>query len=548
MKVIWCLAISICQLIWVSGPAYSIKLSSDQVLKIGNRSEPRFLDPALAEGQTEGYILKALFEGLVTFDPFSLEVVPGVAESWSVSKDGMQYQFKIRKNAKWSDGTELNANDFVYSWQRVLNPKTASAYAYILYPIKGAKPYNLGKTKDANSIGVKALDPYTLQVDLEHPVSYFLQLVAFWTYRPVPKHIVEKFDGELWTREKNMVSNGPFKMDQWRLNQHVKLVKNPLYWNASFVKLKELFYYPSENQETEQKSFLSKQLDITYDVPPLRIPGYLAAKDKNSSHPFHTDPYLRTYFYRFNVNVKPLNDARVRRALAITVDRKAIVERVTRGGEKAATSFTPHEIRGYKFKGKELPVTITDEVLTEAKNLMAQAGYPEGKGFPKLELLYNTADHNKKIAVAIQQMWKEHLGIEVYLINKEWRVYLNTLNNKDYQIARSSWGADYYDPNTFLDMFVTDGTQNNTNWSNKTYDQAIKNAAVETDLKKRFEYFNKAEKELLEDLPIFPIYFENRKRMVAPRVKMQTSKGKIVAYRGNLLDEMDPKYLVIASE
>jgi oligopeptide transport system substrate-binding protein len=528
--------------------AKKITLAKDQVLKLGNGSEPKELDPSRATGAPEGKILDSIFEGLVNLDQTTLEIIPGVAESWSVSKDGLTYTFKIRKNAKWSDGQALTANDFVYSWKRAVSPKLASEYAYQLYYIKNGEAINTGKIKDVNKLGVKAKDSHTLIVTLENPTPFFLQLCAFRTLYPVPKHIVTKFKDQEWTREENIVSNGAFKLTEWKINKHVIAVKNNNYWDANNVTLKKIFFYPIEKVETEENSFFSNQLHMTTTVPQIKISLYekRAKRDPSKYNPYKNSPYLGTYFYRFNTTKKPFSDKRVRKAFSMVIDRSLLTSRIARGGELPATTFTPPGVGGYTYKDTYLQANTNKETIAKAKALLAEAGYKDLSKFPKTEILYNTSENHKKIAVAIQQMWKGFLGVNVGLYNQEWKVYLSNQSSLKFDISRSGWIGDYADPNTFLDMFVTGGGNNNTGWSNKRYDELIKLASAESNQEKRFKYFQEAEGILLDEMPVIPIYIYTNKKLVSEKVVIRDKAGKWSSWYGNVQDRFTLKQFGIA--
>lgn len=521
------------------------KLANVQEIYIGNGTEPRELDPTLSTGVPESHIEDNLFEGLCALDPFTLDPIPGSAQSWQISADGKVYTFKLREGLKWSDGKPLTAHDFVYSWRRTLDPKLASEYAYQLHYIKNGKAYNEGKLKDPTKLGVVAKDDRTLVVTLEHPTPYFLGLVAFHTLFPVPQHVIAKHQGAKWTREGNMVSNGAFKLAEWRLNKHVKLVPNEHYWDRKRVKLSAAYFLPIERITTEEKAFVSGRLHMTNTVPPIKIPYY---QRQNRRYPkkavYHSAPMLGTYYYRFNVNLPALKDKRVRQALAITIDRQLLVDKVTKGGQVPATTFVPPNTGGYSHP----PVfnkTSTANDIAKAKKLLSAAGYPDGKGLPKIELLYNTSESHKKIAIAIQQMWKKNLGVEITILNQEWKVYLNTVQKLSFQIARAGWIGDYIDANTFLDMFVTDGGNNNTGWSNKDYDNYIAMAGAETDAKKRLDIFRKAESLLLEEAPIIPIYHYTNNLLVSRQVKMFDVAGNMRDWASNVSNRINLKYYVL---
>ncbi|MDO8137065.1 MAG: peptide ABC transporter substrate-binding protein [Candidatus Brocadiales bacterium] len=468
--------------------------------------EPETLDPALLTGALEGRIVAALFEGLTQYHPKDLSPTPGIAREWRVSEDGLVYTFFLRESC-WSNEEPLTAHDFVYSWKRTLLPETAADYAYQLYYIKNARAFNEGKIEDFSQVGVCALDDYTLEVELERPTAFFLDLTSFPTLLPVDRKCIERY-GEDWTKPGNMVSNGPFRLVEWRINDKLRMVKNPYYWDADQVRLQSVAALSIESINTGFNLYETGGADYLFGLP---LPIVQVLKGRND---FHTDIYLATYFYRFNVTRKPFDDPRVRKAFAMAIDKGEIVNYVTRGGEVPAKTLVPPGMPHYQ---PPLGVPFDPE---EARRLLAEAGYPAGKGFPKVELLFNTSEANKDIAEVVQQMWKKHLGVEVTLVNQEWKVFLSTVKNLDYQIARGNWIGDYVDPNTFLDMFVTEGGNNRTGWSNPRYDHLIEMAASEIVTRKRMDIFQEAEKILVEDeLPILPIYYHVSFNIYRPYVK-----------------------------
>jgi oligopeptide transport system substrate-binding protein len=473
-----------------------------QVIRIGNGAEPKDLDPHIVTGVPEFNLIQNLFESLVSKDPKTLKPSPGVAESWKVSKDGKSYTFYLRKNAKWSNGDPVTAKDFVYSWTRLLTPATASEYAYQGYYFKNGKAFAEGKLKDPTQLGFKAVDDHTLQVELEGPTPFFLSLLYHHSLYPVNQKVVEKF-GQRWTRPENMVTNGAFVLADWQMNKVIKLKKSPTYWDKDTVKLAEANYYPTENLDTEEKMFRTKELDVTNEVPLEKLPFW----QKDKSGVFQSYPYLGTYFYRINVTKAPLNNKLVRRALALSINRNELIKYVTKGNQEAALAFTPPGTAGYQPTPR-LPADLSR--IAEAKKLLAEAGYPDGKGLPSIEILYNTHEGHKKIAEAVQQMVKKNLGINMTIVNQEWKVYLDSQRTLNYQVSRAAWIGDYNDPNTFLDMFVTNGGNNETGWSNKTYDDLIAQAGKELNPKKRLAIFSKAEDLLMEEMPILPVYIYKR--------------------------------------
>jgi oligopeptide transport system substrate-binding protein len=494
-----------------AGVATAAPEAKSQVLNIGNGAEPKDLDPQIVTGVPESNITQNLFEALVCKDPKTLQPIPAVAESWTISKDGKIYTFKLRNNAKWTNGDPVTASDFVYSWIRLLNPLTAAEYAYQGYYLKNGEAFNKGTLKDPSQVGVKAIDPHTLQVTLENPTPFFLSLVYHQSLLPVHKATVEKF-GAKWTRPENIVSNGAYMLDKWEMNKIISLKPNPKYWDLASLKLTRVNYYPVEQLQTEEKMFRAKELQITYQVPLEKIPFW----QKDSTGVYQQAPYLGTYFYWVNVKKAPLDNKLVRTALALGIDRERIVKYVTRAGELPGSALTPPGTGGYEPTPR-LP--IDGRRIKEAQALLAKAGYPGGKGLPPIDILYNTAENHKKIAEALQEMWKKNLGVDVRLFNQEWKVYLDSMHSKAYQIARQGWIGDYNDPNTFLDMFMSDNGNNNSNWANPAYDKLLRAAAKEQDKKKRLADFSAAEDILLDELPVIPVYIYTKVFLKATSVQ-----------------------------
>ena len=474
---------------WPEGDAWK---GAEQVLTFVNGAEPETLDPHIMTGVPEHRLATALFEGLVTHHPETLEAVPGVAERWEISPDGLTYTFHLRKDAKWSDGKWVNTADFVASWQRALTPATACQYAYMLYPIAGAEAFNKGKGP-WEQVGVVAKDPHTLVVKLGAPCAYFLDLCAFETLMPVRVDVIAAH-GDRWSRAEHMVCNGPFKLAEWLPSQRITMLKNEHYWDRDFVKLEKVVALPYEDLETAFKLFQQGQCDWNTAVPAAKI-------DELKRMPeYYATPYLGSYFYRINVTKPPMNDVRVRKALSLAVDREVITRDILKAGQIPASWFCP-KLPGYE------PAKGLGFDREQARKLLAEAGYPGGKGFPELELLYNTNEAHKQVAEVVAQQWKEALGITVSLRNTEWKVYLDDVQRLNYQIARAGWIGDYTDPNTFMDMFVTGGGNNQTGWSNARYDELIALAAKEVDRQKRAALLREAEQLLVEkELPILPIY------------------------------------------
>lgn len=462
-----------------------------------NGAEPETLDPAIITGQPEGRVVNALFEGLTTFNADG-KAEPGVAESWTISEDKRTYTFTLRPNAKWSNGEPVTAQDFVNGWKRTLSPETASGYNYQLFYVKNAQAFAEGKNPDFSAVGVKALDDRTLQVTLENPTPFFLDLCATPPLYPAPLATIEKY-GDDWVKPGKIVNNGAYLLQNWRINDRIELRKNPYYWNAPKVALASIDILPISKDNVAFNFYSSGVADLAMDkglTPPALLNDLCVRPD------FHAAPFLGIYFLRFNCEKPPFNDPRVRQAFALSVDKKLITEKITRAGELPATSFVPPGIAGYT--SPEAPAADPER----ARQLLAEAGFPGGKGFPLVTYLYSEGGLNEAIAVELQNMWRRELGVNINPARQEWKVYLNSLSSLDYGIARSTWVGDYPDPNTFLDMFVTGSGNNRTGWSDPAYDRLIAAAARETDEAKRFEILRQAEEMLVvKQAPICPLYF-----------------------------------------
>lgn len=488
--------------------------NSNSILNYGNQTEPEDLDPQIITGVPEYHIVSSLFEGLVIPDPKTLAPVPGVATSWDVSSDGLSYTFHIRSNARWSNGDPVTAHDFVFASKRILSPALAAEYAYMQFCIENGEAFNKKQIDDFSKVGIKALNDTTLQIKLGKPTPYFLSLLYHHSWFPVHKSTIEKFGpfdkrATNWTRPENFVGNGAFTLKEWRVNEVIRVVKNVHYWDSATVKLQEIRFFPIENQQTEEREFQTGKLHVTSNCPLAKIDWY----KKNKPEVLRIDPYLGTYFYLVNIAKPPLNDVRVRKALALSIDKKKIVENILKAGQLPGICFTPPNTAGYTCS-----VSVNFDTI-EAKRLLIEAGYGPNKPFPEISILYNTSEQHQIIAQAIQQMWKDHLGIKVGLINQEWKVYLASTHSKNYEIARMGWIGDYNDPNTFLDMWLTGGGNNRAGFSNASYDSLINLASMTEEQPTRYSYFQKAEKILLDNMPILPIYFYTNVYLKDTKVK-----------------------------
>ncbi len=486
----------------------------EQILHKGNGQEVQDLDPQIVNGVGEYNVISALLEGLVSEDPHDLHPVPGVAERWDVSPDGKTYTFHLRHNAKWSNGDAVTARDFIASYRRILAPGLGADGASMLYAVRNAETFNKGQLQDFNQVGFRVLDDWTLEISLTNPTPYFLSLLNYDAWFPVHIPTVQKYGplyerGSYWTKPGRFVGNGPFTLEAWRLNQDIRVKKSPTYWDAARVRLNGIVFHTIDSNNVEERAFRSGQLHVTDTVPINRIDRYR----REEPNLLRIDPYLGTYFFRLNVTRPLLNQRLVRRALGMAIDRQSIVEHVTRGGQLPAFSFTPPNTAGYTCRAS-LPYDPEG-----ARRTLAEAGYPGGRGIPPLEMLFNSSENHKIIAEAVQQMWRKQLNIDARLVNQELKVYYDTRRQMNYQIIRSTWIGDYVDPNSFLSLWLTNGLNNQTGWSNPEYDRLLAEAAQTNDQQARYTAFQKAEALLLEEAPVLPVYFYTHSFLIRPGVQ-----------------------------
>jgi len=508
-------------------------------LRFSQGPEVPTLDPQKMQDVSGGRIAGALFEGLAVFDPVTATPKPGAAYRWDISDDGLVYTFYLRGDARWSDGSQLTAEDFRYSWRRALDARTGSPYNYLLFPIKGSRQYVEATSglagmpveqadavveAAASQLGIEAVSPTVLRVTLERPTRSFIDLVAFHTLLPVKRSSVEAGPrarasddptDPTWTHPGRIVSNGPYVLSEWKLKYRMRLVRNEHYWNREHVRVPTIDVYPAENAETAYLQYELGQLDLITDVPNLAAEQLLKEHRTGCRPDFHGFPYCGTYFLRFNCTKPPLDDRRVRLALSLALDKQEIVDRAGRLGQPVARTFVPvGQIPWYQGPhghGRD---------VDRARRLLAEAGYPGGKGFPTLRYLYNTSEGHKRIAELVAEQWKRELGITITLQNIEWKVFLEKVGTLDYDIARAAWIADYLDPMTFLDMFVTGGGNNDTGWSNPEYDRLIAEAAGTVDTRRQADLFRRAESILIEqEMPVAPVYYYVSALLVRDRVK-----------------------------
>lgn len=517
-------------------------------------SEPTTIDPVLNSAVDGAIMIQHFFEGLnkwVDDGNGNAKITLGQAASQDkvVNADGtVTYTFKIRPDAKWSDGTAVTANDFVYSWQRLATPATAADYAYMIDMVKGynevynGTPTGKFETKtnadtgvaeqvevinyaDPSTLGVSAPDASTFVVTLTYDCPYFQEICAFPATYPVRKDIVESA-GDQWTFDPaTYIGNGPYKMEKWEHNSYIKAVKSDTYYDVAKLGPDTINFQLMDDDNAQLSAFKSNTLQFIMNVPVDEVSTLL------SSGELKVVPYLGTYYATFNNKKAPFDDARVREAFSLAIDRNYIVNNVTQTGELPATGYVPSGLNDAAGAGSDDFRTVGGQYYSvkpedyeanceKARQLLADAGYPEGKGFPAVEYLYNTNDRHKAIAEALQQMWQTELGVTVSLNNQDWAVFLENRKDGNYQIARDGWIADYNDPCTFLDMFYTGGGNNDPQYSNADFDKAIDAAKATSDPAERMKNFHKAEDLLVgQDKSIAPIYFYTQMYMLDPTIK-----------------------------
>lgn len=487
--------------------------NANNELYIGIEAEPAGLDPHLTTGLTEMSVEIAFLEGLTTLNAKTMAVEPGVAASWEISEDGRTYTFHFDPDARWSNGDPVRPSDFVFAYERMLTPALGAPYAYMLYPIRGAEAFNKGQQTDFSKVGVQALDATRLQIELTQPTPYILSLMAHQTWWPVHPPTILKHGSMTdrisdWTKAGNYVGNGPYRMDSWHINSSIVASRNPYYRDAESVQLDKIHFLPLDI-ETAERAFRTGYIHLYPKIPTHRIDWYRAHQPER----IRFDTSLGVYYFMLNTERDALKDPRVRKALAYSIDREAITEYVLKGGQQPAYYFTPPNTGGYNARAR---FTYDPEL---ARELLAEAGYPGGKGFPTFQLLYNTSEEHQSIAVALQQMWKETLGIDITLYNQEWKAYLATREAGNFDILRASWFGDYDDPNTFLSLGETNNGNNHTNWSHPEFDALIQKAATAQDPAARHELFQKAESILLEEMPVIPVYFYVSSKLINESVQ-----------------------------
>jgi len=482
-------------------------------------SGPKTIDPALNGATDGGDIISNLYEGLVREQ--AGVVKPGIAESWTISEDGKTVTFNLR-DSLWSDGSKLTAHDFEYSWKRAMDPETASEYSWIweYTNVVGAQDAAEGEGS-LEDVGIKALDDHTFQVRLTHPTEYFISLAAFYHFMPVKQSSVESGPEGIWASDPELaISNGPFKLTRYTINEGLRMEKNPNYWKADDVRLSAIEVAFIDDLTTAYTAYQAGEFDFLSDVPPSEIPR-LAAEDPE----FYIFPLLGTYYYNFNLNLDMWKDVRVRRALTLAIDREKIAEIQGKGSVPAAgfvpVGFVDHRGNDFAETAANYGIPTDGSGIGEAKRLLAEAGYPNGEGFPKFTIMYNTSEGHQQVAEMVQEMWKTNLGIETALENQEWAVFQDTRKEGDYEVARGGWLTDFMDPMGLLAIFQTDNAYNDPKYNNPDFD-ALVSKANGTIGAEHFEALYEAERILMTELPIVPVYHYTEIYLSSPHVKNWT--------------------------
>lgn len=483
------------------------------ILLMNNGAEPRDLDPHVVTGMPENRVIKGLLEGLVGEHPTSSEkVVPGMAERWESNTDNSVWTFYLRE-AYWSNGDRVTAGDFVYAYQRILNPEFGAPYASMLFRVKNARDYNKGMVTDFSEVGFRVLDPSVLQVELDGPAPYFPLMLIHYTWFPIHQPTIEKFDAlsrrdSGWTRPEAYVGNGPFVLKEWKPNQRIILEKSPTYWDADSVALNGIHLFPVQDTQTENRMYQTGQLHKTSGVPYNLRDRYRA----ENNPALREDPMFATGYLGLNTRHDALSDRRVRQALSLTLDRALIIDKVTKNGQPAG-GFVPPTMDAYPA-ASALP-----HEPERARALLADAGYPGGEGFPVIDFLITNSDTSRTFAEVVQEMWRTELGISINILNKEWQVLIAEMDSGNFDIFLLSWIGDYLDPVTFLKIMRTGDGNNRTGFANAEYDALIALANQQSSLAKRYALLAQAEAILMHEVPILPITWARNMYLLHPDVR-----------------------------
>ncbi|EED31633.1 oligopeptide ABC transporter periplasmic oligopeptide-binding protein [gamma proteobacterium NOR5-3] len=520
------------------GESRVVQGNREGVLYLGNGTEPQSLDPHVLSSSPDARIAGAIHEPLIMYNPYDLSTEPGVAQRWEFSEDGTEITFYLNPDARFSNGDPITAEDFRWSWMRAITPEMGNLLVEVFYGIRNAQAYSKGEIDDPEAVGIRVIDPHTLRVELAFPDPFALLNFAYVYMAPVHRATIEAHGAMTdryspWTKPENFVGNGPFTLEDWKMQRFVKVKRNPYYWDTNNVALNAMVFRPIESATTEEKMFRSGQLHSAAMVPNNKVKGYREQPDT----PMVEGPYMGSYYYLLNTDRPPLDNLSVRRALAMAVDRQTLASTVLQDTVLPSANYVALGMPDYEHP------KVLEFNPTEARRLLAEAGFPNGEGWPPIALNYNTSENHRSVAVAVQQMWKQHLNVDVSLANQEWKVYLDTIDNRDYQIARMGWIGDIA-PSAFLDRMVSDGPTNRSGFSNAVFDDIIFNKIrPEKDKSKIMALYTEAERILLEETPLIPIYSYKVKRLTQPSVKgLPSNQTGYINYKYVELDPDAPAW------
>ncbi|WP_275361172.1 ABC transporter substrate-binding protein [Xenorhabdus bovienii] len=483
------------------------QLADKQEITRNNFSEPVSLDPHKSDSSSEFDILRDFFERMVAIDKKD-KIIPALAERWETN-DNKTWVFHLRKGIKWSDGSPITAHDVVFSWRRMVTPDTISPYGSYLVQATVVNAYDvLSGKKKPEELGVKALDDATIEVTLGRPKADLLQMMAHPVMSPISEKVVKKY-GNKWTQPEFFVSNGPFKLSEWIVNEKIVGVRNPYYWDDKHTVINKVTYLPLSDYKADLNRYMAGELDISNGGPS----DFFPTLKKKFGDQFHISPIMSVYYYLFNTQKPPFNDVRVRQALTLALDRAIITDKVLGNGQKPAFDVVYPGSGGIFLKHPDYASWTQEQRVAKAKSLLNEAGFNENNPL-KFTLLYNTSDGHKKIAIAASSMWKKNLGVEVVLQNQESKSLYDTMSQGNFEVVRYAWNADYNSPTSFLDIFTTGNTNNIPQYSNKKFDQWVLKADETNDK----IYYQRALDILTQDSPAIPVYYYVRTKLVKPYV------------------------------
>jgi oligopeptide transport system substrate-binding protein len=494
---------------------------AESVLRVGNGQEPETLDPHRSKSVSAASILRDLYEGLTSVAPDG-RVIAGAAQSWEISADGLSYTFFLRPQARWSNGDPVTAQDFVAGLRRSVDPATGSSYAGMLSPIRNA-PAVIDGRLPPQALGVAAIDPLTLRIELSGPTPYLLGMLTHSSTFPIHGPSLQRW-GKQFARAGRLVSNGAYRLQEWVVQSHVSLVRNAQYWNDAQTRIERVRYYPTEDLNSELKRYRAGELDVTFQIPLVQAPWI----QRELGSELRVATYLGVYYYGFNVTKPPFKDnAKLRQALALAIDRELITRKVMNGMAQPAYAWVPPGTAEHRSQRPDWADWPRERQLAEARRLYAEAGYSAERPL-KTEIRYNTHEDHKRIAVVIAAMWKQHLGVQATLVNEEAKVFFNNRElRKVTEAFRGGWIGDFDDASTFMELLQSQRVHNNSGWVDAEYDALLAQAAAETDIGARRQLLEAAERRLLEEMPVMPIYYYVSKHLVKPQVR---------GWQDNLLD------------